>query len=171
MPKFEIGELVLSPISEYCGIDTVTGITINNDNQVIYTINNGNCERTEFEEYLKPYARKVKYPAIYLHFKEKYYATMGISKPAKREFLKEIIDKDCELIVTKYTESPNTNIYIYKYKDRYYHNDSKKEDLVLYKSLYDESSAYSRGYGMFLSKVDKLKYPEVKQEYHFELVK
>lgn len=37
---------------------------------------------------------------------------------------------------------------------------------VVYKC--DDGSVWSRPYGMFVSKVDKEKYPDAKQEYRFE---
>lgn len=43
------------------------------------------------------------------------------------------------------------------------------EKYVIYRALYGENTLYIRPYDMFLSKVDKEKYPEVKQEYRFEL--
>ena len=46
-----------------------------------------------------------------------------------------------------------------------------KEKYVVYRSLYGESQLYIRPYEMFLSKVDKEKYPNVEQEYRFELQK
>ena len=39
---------------------------------------------------------------------------------------------------------------------------------MLYKKLYGEGLRYIRPYDMFLSKVDKNKYPDVQQEYRFE---
>ena len=44
-----------------------------------------------------------------------------------------------------------------------------REKYVVYRTLYGESKLYIRPYEMFLSKVDKVKYPNVKQEYRFEL--
>ncbi len=44
-----------------------------------------------------------------------------------------------------------------------------KEKYVVYRALYGDTTLYIRPYEMFLSKVDKQKYPDVKQEYRFEL--
>lgn len=45
-----------------------------------------------------------------------------------------------------------------------------KEKYVMYRPLYaDTSMVYLRPYEMFLEKVDRVKYPNVKQEYRFEL--
>ena len=43
------------------------------------------------------------------------------------------------------------------------------EKYVVYRQLYSAGELYIRPIEMFLSKVDKEKYPNVKQEYRFEL--
>ncbi len=49
-------------------------------------------------------------------------------------------------------------------------NDDEPHKLVVYKALYGDGMFWVRDYDMFLSKVDKNKYPDVNQEYRFEEV-
>lgn len=56
----------------------------------------------------------------------------------------------------------------YLVKDIVIHSETK-ELMVLYQALYGEGLTYVRPYEMFREKVDKVKYPNVQQEYRFEL--
>ena len=49
-------------------------------------------------------------------------------------------------------------------------NDEEYKKVVIYQALYGDKLKWARPYDMFASKVDKEKYPEVKQEYRFEEV-
>ena len=57
---------------------------------------------------------------------------------------------------------------LYLVEDVVLHSETK-EKLVLYRALYGRGLRYVRPYEMFVSKVDKVKYPDVKQEYRFQL--
>lgn len=57
---------------------------------------------------------------------------------------------------------------LYLVEDFVLHSETE-EKMVLYRALYGNGLRYVRPYEMFVSKVDKKKYPQVQQEYRFQL--
>ena len=58
-----------------------------------------------------------------------------------------------------------------KYEILCFAKDSETQaEMVVYRALYGEGGTWVRPKEMFLSKVDREKYPEVQQEYRFEKV-
>lgn len=49
------------------------------------------------------------------------------------------------------------------------HTDSD-EQLVVYQDMYGDEGIYARPLDMFMSEVDRDKYPDVEQQYRFELI-
>ena len=56
---------------------------------------------------------------------------------------------------------------LYLVEDVAIHSETR-EKYVIYRALYGDTDLYIRPYDMFMSKVDKEKYPNVIQEYRFE---
>lgn len=48
-------------------------------------------------------------------------------------------------------------------------NSETEKKMVVYRALYGENILYVRDYDMFISEIDHVKYPDVKQKYRFEL--
>lgn len=59
--------------------------------------------------------------------------------------------------------------YIYKIIAFARHSETE-EKLVIYQGLYFPYKTCARPYEMFMSEVDKVKYPDVKQKYRFEKI-
>jgi len=64
----------------------------------------------------------------------------------------------------------NPLMYLYEIVGCAMDTESEK-DVMVYRALYGSRQMYVRPMGMFLSAVDRQKYPGVKQEYRFEIVK
>ena len=136
-------------------------------------------EIVEYEDvkHLFKSERTVKPNQIYRHFKGKYYATLGVSKPIKEEEFGLIISKSGldKSIKTQYifhTELERQIIVIQKDGELYHRSHNSEDELVIYTPLYfSDYPIYARPKNMFLSKTDLNKHPEATQEYRMELVK
>ena len=63
----------------------------------------------------------------------------------------------------------NTNKYLYEIVGVATHSETR-EPMMIYKALYDDGGMFARPLEMFLSEVDREKYPDVKQKYRFKKV-
>lgn len=122
------------------------------------------------------YERKIVFPAVYKHFKHTedgmlnnyMHCTIGISKSITEE---EILNHECVFLYDVHHTEMKENIHLFLADGVLRHESEEYEELVIYKSLYDNHIAFARPLDMFLSEVDHKKYPDIKQKYRFEIVR
>lgn len=91
------------------------------------------------------------------------------------EVVEEILPRDIRAgdIVQHFKRewvSADTSEYLYKVLAFAYHTETG-EKLVIYQGLYAPFKICARPYAMFMSEVDREKYPDVRQQYRFEKVR
>ena len=65
-------------------------------------------------------------------------------------------------------EEKMANRYLYRIVGMAEHTETG-EKMVIYQALYGDFRMFARPYEMFMSKVDREIYPEIRQEYRFEV--
>lgn len=135
----------------------------------------------KFLEYVKIMNETERFPkplSIYRHFKQEKngeimnYIVTACSIP--RDDFKELFDmeltNEIEHLKFHHTELER-DIDIVRIASRYYHDSNiEKEILPIYTALYGDRKTYLRPLSMFLSKTDKVKYPNATQEYRLEKI-
>ena len=69
----------------------------------------------------------------------------------------------------EYITDPQSAEYLYKILAFASHTETG-EKLVIYQALYPPYKTCARPYDMFISEVDHVKYPDIKQKYRFEVI-
>ncbi|MCI5869028.1 MAG: DUF1653 domain-containing protein [Dorea sp.] len=91
------------------------------------------------------------------------------AEPAMEEINRDIRVGDIVQHFKREWVSADTSEYLYKVLAFASHTETG-ERLVIYQGLYAPFKICARPYAMFMSEVDRQKYPDVKQKYRFEKV-
>ena len=117
---------------------------------------------------INKYKREVKIYQKYKHFKGNEIITVGISKPISR-FEDVTIKESYKILFDDTNNWCVVTIYEFVEREGYYHvKKTSSKDIVMYKTLNMNTQIFARTEEDFLSKVDKAKDPEFKQEYILE---
>lgn len=116
-------------------------------------------------------------PGIYRHFKKNkdgedmIYCLNGYSIPSTIEFINSVLEYNESEILYFYHTELEEDIPIIRIKNKYYHLEEKETEILpIYTALYSDRATYVRPLSMFLSNVDKEKYPNSEQKYRLELI-
>lgn len=88
----------------------------------------------------------------------------------EEELKRDICEGDIVQHFKREWVSADTSEYLYKVLAFAQHTETG-ERLVIYQALYAPFKVCARPYAMFMSEVDREKYPDIRQKYRFEKVK
>lgn len=116
-------------------------------------------------------------PGIYRHFKQTkdgedmIYALTNVSVPLQPMDMLDLVNNNKHSIHVFHHTEMAANTWIFRVGDRYYHPATiEPEKLVIYTGLYGDRKTYVRPLPMFLSKVDKVKYPNATHKFRLERI-
>ena len=89
-------------------------------------------------------------------------------KAAEETILRDILVGDIVQHFKREWVSKETSEYLYKVLAFAQHTETG-EKLVIYQALYSPFKICARPYGMFMSEVDREKYPDVRQQYRLKV--
>ena len=112
--------------------------------------------------------RELKIFGKYRHFKGGEYLVLGVSTPITLEQYFHSTINIKPIICTDTESGVNIKINQHKYGDYHHIDTDNKESLVIYIALHGTFEMFARPLDMFLSEVDREKYPNVKQKYRLE---
>lgn len=99
---------------------------------------------------------------------------LGVFADAKRCNCLDVLRDAWQFIAERFTRdltrNTDPNLYLYRIVGEAKHTETA-ETLVVYQALYGNFQMYVRPISMFLSPVDRVKYPQAKQAFRFERCK